>query len=154
MDDGSSDFDPASMGADQKDEQAPAAGAADTKVIARILRADPTLSLPEAREMARRVALIDPRNFESQVPQRDGPVTEFLKSAPERAMNSSPSGGGMPGGGGGMPGMPGAGGGGPKGPAGVGGGAAGAGEAAAAGEGAAAAEGIGATLMKVLPFLV
>jgi hypothetical protein len=131
MNDGSSDFDPASMGADQKDEQAPAAGAADTKVIARILRADPTLSLPEAREMAKRVALIDPTQFGSTVPQHDGPLTEFLKHTPERLvenMNKMPSGPGKspiaepaatpgsPGGlGGEAPGSP------PRGPGGLGG---------------------------------
>jgi hypothetical protein len=137
-------FDPASMGMDQ-----PSNPSTDspTKAVAAILRANPSLSLPEARVLASRVvALIDPTQFGSGIEPHDGPMTNFVKEkASEVADNATkmiqtkiPGGPGMPKGPGGA-GAAGEAAGAGEAAAGAGAAAAGAGEAAAAGGGAAAA---------------
>lgn len=138
---GDLDFDPTSEDAAEKDEpdESQAQPLPDrSQVVSYVLRHNPHLSLPEAREIATRamkLAYPDARNFGSNVPVHDGPITEMVKHLPEKI--KSP--------GGSMPGMPEA--------PGIGGGAGGAGEAAGeAGEAAGAAEDV-AQVAQVAKFL-
>lgn len=132
---GGGGFDPAGMGAEQPG--APAPGPSQN-VVAAILRENPTMSLVEARRLAKKVAMdfSNPGAFRSTVPTRDGAITNYIKdqiNPPEKT-----DGGDGPE----MPGVPKM----PEGPA-------AAGEAGGAAGGAAEAEGAAGLAARVLPFL-
>ena len=87
---GDLDFDPTSEGAAEQDEpdESQAQPLPDrNQVVSYVLRTNPHLSLPEAREIATqamKLAYPDARNFGSNVPVHDAPITEMVKTLPER----------------------------------------------------------------------